>query len=156
MKENVLDILMYLFENYMDEDSDISPDREMLQAQLLEAGFLNAKIEEAFAWLEGLSTQEVPTGDHSEWSMRFYTPNEQGRLDINCRGYLMFLEQIGILTPATRETVIDRVMALEDDDVDLEQLKWIVMMVLFNLPGQEAAYNWLEDMVFHDAQPQLH
>jgi hypothetical protein len=27
MKENVLDVLMYLFQNYMDDDADPDPDR---------------------------------------------------------------------------------------------------------------------------------
>ena len=36
MKEGVLDILIYLFENYFDADSDegIEPDRETLQQEL--------------------------------------------------------------------------------------------------------------------------
>ena len=43
--------------------------------------------------------------------------------------------------------VIDRVMALEAEEIDLEQLKWVVLMVLFNQPGQEQAYDLLEDWV---------
>jgi Smg protein len=38
-------------------------------------------------------------------------------------------------------------MALEDDDIDLDQLKWVVLMVLFNQPGHESAYAWMEDLV---------
>lgn len=30
------------------------------------------------------------------------------------------------------------------------------MMVLFNQPGQETAYSWLEEMVFDDVAPRLH
>lgn len=47
--------------------------------------------------------------------------------------------------------MIDRVMALETDEIDLRQLKWIILMVLFNQPGQEDACAWLEDLVFDDA-----
>jgi hypothetical protein len=36
------------------------------------------------------------------------------------------------------------------DDIDLHQLKWIILMVLFNQPGREEAYAWLEDLVFDD------
>jgi Smg protein len=68
----------------------------------------------------------------------------------------MFLEQTGVLTPASRELVIDRVMALDDEHLDLEQLKWIILMVLFNLPGEEAAYTWLEGMVMEDSSRYLH
>jgi Smg protein len=60
------------------------------------------------------------------------------------------------LDPTTRELVIDRVMALETDDIDLDQLKWVVLMVLFNQPGHEAAFAWMEDLVFNEVRGYLH
>lgn len=157
MKENVLDVLMYLFENYVDEDTDIEPDRDFLQSQLVDAGFRNHEIDKAFDWLEGLSAephQEIlgPVGA----GPRIFAYQEEARLDPECRGYLLTLEQKGILSPEARERVLERVMALESEEVDLEQLKWVVMMVLFNLPGQESTIGWLEDMVFDDVPPRLH
>jgi Smg protein len=62
----------------------------------------------------------------------------------------MYLEQIGILTPAQRELVIDRLMALGEHETDVEQIKWVVLMVLFSQPGQENAYARMEDLVFED------
>mgnify|MGYP000474592873 CR=1 FL=1 len=89
-------------------------------------------------------------------SIRLYTERETEHLDLECRGFLMFLEQMGILTAASRELVIDRVMALDAGDMDIEQLKWIVLMVLFNEPGQEAAYAWMEDLVFEQIAGNVH
>ncbi len=54
MKENVLDVLMYLFQNYMDDDEDADPDRESIQTELLAAGFPSREIEQAFEWLDSL------------------------------------------------------------------------------------------------------
>lgn len=158
MKESVLDVLMYLFESYIDDESDIDLDREALQSQLIEAGFHHREIEKAFDWLEGLAgCQEMPRGDlPTPRTMRLYHASETRKLDRDCRGFLMFLEQTGILTPASRELVIDRVMALDDEQLDLEQLKWIILMVLFNLPGEEAAYSWLEGMVMEESSNYLH
>ncbi|MGD9390183.1 MAG: DUF494 family protein, partial [Thioalkalispiraceae bacterium] len=68
----------------------------------------------------------------------------------------LFLEQTGVLDHNTRELVIDRVMALEADEIDMEQLKWVVLMVLFNQPGREAAFAWMEDLVFEEATGILH
>jgi Smg protein len=79
--------------------------------------------------------------------VRIYTGDEMGRLDTRCRGFLIFLEQVGVLDGLSRELVIDRVMALEDEEMDLDQLKWVVLMVLFNQPGRESAYAWMEDLV---------
>jgi Smg protein len=158
MKENVLDVLMYLFQNYMTEDADIDPDRESMETELLEAGFPSHEITQAFEWLDGLMVRlETPVMLlNEERSFRIYTDQEITRLDMECRGFLLFLEQAGVLSSETRELVIDRVMALETDDIDLTQLKWVILMVLFNQPGQEEAYAWLEDLMFEDVEGYLH
>ena len=89
-------------------------------------------------------------------SIRHYTLKEQEKLDEECRGYLQFMETSGVIDPATREVVIDRLMALEVDEIALDQLKWVMLLVLFNQPGQEYAYHMLEDMVFDEMQGHLH
>ena len=159
MKESVLDVLMYLFENYMDSDVEFNPDQESLRAELVEAGFPQGEISKAFTWLEGLTEQQQnlpPQSLVASRSIRIFTPLEAEKLDMECRGFLLFLEQVGVLDTATRELVIDRVMALETEDIDLEQLKWVVLMVLFNQPGQEAAFAWMEDLVFNEMGGYLH
>lgn len=154
MKESVLDVLMYLFEHYLDEETELESDQESLRAELVNAGFPEAEIGKAFAWLEGL-TIESEEGGAVEiarvGSVRIYTTEEMGRLDTACRGFLLFLEQVRVLDGLSRELVIDRVMALEDDEIDLDQLKWVVLMVLFNQPGHETAYAWMEDLVIDHA-----
>ena len=56
MKENMLDVLMYLFENYMDEGPEFSPDQETLATELYQAGFPRGEINKAFSWLEDLTS----------------------------------------------------------------------------------------------------
>ena len=158
MKENVLDVLMYLFQNYMSDDTGIHPDRESMQTELLEAGFPSREVKQAFEWLDGLAAhQKMPMVVPDEvWSYRIYTRHEIAKLDLECRGFLLYLEQASILKPETRELVIDRVMALETGEVDITDLKWIILMVLFNHPGQEEAYAWMEDLIFEDFAGYLH
>ncbi len=160
MKENVLDVLMYLFETYyMDEDTEPSPDRETLHTQLLEAGFHRTDIEHALGWLEGLADASRENGRHEAplaSSLRVFTGQEIEKLDLECRGFLLYLEQNRILTPPAREIVIDRVMALQTEEIDIEQLKWVILMVLFNQPGQEEAYAWMEELVFDHPAGYLH
>lgn len=150
MKENMFDVLMYLFEHYyMDEETELSPDRESLHTELMEAGFPSRDINQAFEWLEDLAVQPHQVhAPQTENALRVYSDIESERLDAESRGFVLFLEQMGILTPEARERVIDRAMALDTDDFDLNQLKWVVLMVLFNQPGAEAAYAWMEDLVF--------
>jgi Smg protein len=153
VKEDILDVLMYLFENYIDdEEMALNNDPELLKDELIEAGFLSSQINKAFNWLEGL-------GEQTNWlyitpqktaSTRVYLPDECDKLDVNCRGFLLYLEQIGLLDATSRERVIDRVMALDSENLELEQLKWIVLMVLLNEPENENNVAWIEDIVYQD------
>ncbi len=159
MKENVFDVLIYLFENYyMDDEQDPGPDRESLQLELNEAGFPQQEVNQAFDWLEGLATLNPLTLSAAQTgqAIRVYAGPELDRLDTECRGFLLFLEQMGILTATSRELVIDRIMALGTEDIDLDQLKWVALMVLFNQPGEEAAYAWMEDLVLDSMAGSLH
>jgi Smg protein len=150
MKENVLDLLMYLFENYIYEEPESTPDRESLTASLEEAGFSNVEIERAFAWLDGLAEQrQLPEmGHHSDHPIRVFSPEECQRLDVDARGFILYLENAGVLDAVRREQVLDRLAALDSDEIDIEDVKWVVLMVLFNQPGQEANYAWMEDLMF--------
>ncbi|MCW9024211.1 MAG: DUF494 family protein [Gammaproteobacteria bacterium] len=159
MKENVLDVLMYLFENYMSDEVEFDTDEESLRVELQEAGFQPVEITKAFNWLEGLANmQDVPDKELliNTASIRIYTELECEKLDLDSRGFIMFLEQTGVLDHNTREMVIDRIMALEEDEIDIEQLKWVILMVLFNQPGREAAFAWMEDLVFEEAPSVVH
>ncbi len=159
MKEDVLDVLMYLFENYMDDETAMDADPEALRGQLREAGFLHSEISKAFTWLEDLATAQrgaAPESVRASRSIRVFNVSEEKRLDIECRGFLIFLEQMGVLDDASRELVIDRIMALESPDIDLEQVKWVVLMVLFNQPGLEEAFSWMENMVMEESRQPLH
>jgi Smg protein len=157
MKENVFDVLMYLFENYyMDADSGIATDREAAQQELSQAGFPVREINRAFSWMEELTIENTPPTSPGERSTRLYSRKEMDRLDTDSRGFLLFLEQMGVLTPASRERAIDRAMALESEDMDLDQMKWVVLMVLFNQPGDEDAYACVEDLVFDYSHRGLH
>ena len=159
MKEGVLDILIYLFENYFDTETDdgFEPDRETLKQELEHAGFPTSEVERALCWLEELAAD--PSRQHpspTTRAIRVFAALEQARLDTECRGYLVHLEQVGILSPTQRELVIDRLMALDGDEIDIEKLKWVVLMVLFSQPGQETAFSRMEDLVFEDRSGALH
>ena len=158
MKENVLDVLMYLFETYVDTEDDPEPDHSELRNELSRAGFADPEIDRALDWLDGLTDQQdcLGYGGETAHGTRIYNDVEQDRLDASCRGYIIYLEQIGILSPPQREILIDRLLALETSDIDVDQVKWVVLMVLFSQPGQELAYARMEDLVFEETPAQVH
>ena len=162
MKESILDVLLYLFEHYLADDADLVRDRDALKSgplfdELGQAGFSPAEINKAFEWLDALATQR-PAASPARIGgpTRVYADAELDRLDMECRGFLMFLEQHGVLDAGQRELVVDRAMALEQDEMDLDDLKWVVLMVLFNQPGSEAAYAWMETQMFADEPEPVH
>lgn len=156
MSDTVLDVLLYLFETYTEQEPEAA-DQDVLRDELLRAGFGEPEVDSALDWLDGLNETSTPyAGIPGERSVRVYNEVEIRRLDLDCRGYLLYLEQVGILSPAQREVVIDRLMALGSDTVDKEQLKWVVLMVLFAQPGQETAFSRMEDLVFEESADAMH
>lgn len=157
MKETVLDVLMYLCDRYLDEDTGEDPDQDALRDELVEAGFAGQEISKAFTWLESLASEsEPPAAPAATSAIRVFTDSEAGRLNAECRGFLLFMEQAGVLDGQTRERVIDKVMALEAAGIELEQLKWVVLMVLFNQPGREQPSSWMEDLLIDHHAGLLH
>lgn len=156
MSDTVLDVLLYLFETYTEQEPEAA-DQDVLRDELLRAGFGEPEVDSALDWLDGLNETSAPySGVPGERSVRVYNEVEIRRLDLDCRGYLLYLEQVGILSAAQREVVIDRLMALDSDTVDKEQLKWVVLMVLFAQPGQETAFSRMEDLVFEESADAMH
>jgi Smg protein len=169
MNGTVLDILIYVFDRYMlDEDPEV-PEREALARDLESAGFGEDNVERALDWLADLagerqravvesSTPEtaVPQEQADDQAIRVYSTAELVHLPADCRGLLMMLEQVGILNPQQREIVIERLLALEAEEFDLEKVKWVVLMVLSSQPGQEQACARMEDLVFDAPESALH
>ncbi|MEX2480403.1 MAG: DUF494 domain-containing protein [Gammaproteobacteria bacterium] len=159
MKQTVIEILIYLFEHYIDDEIELDADRDRLKAELRSAGFEVGQVTKAFDWLQELAVNRAFADDFpraAQTSTRIYTADEQVKLDAECRGFMYFLEQANVLDGISRELVVDRVLALESDEIDIGQLKWIILMVLFNQPGQEQAFLWMEDLVMDDLYGYLH
>ncbi|SDK24281.1 Smg protein [Ferrimonas sediminum] len=157
----MFDILMYLFETYVQSDVELLLDREELTEELSRAGFRTEEIGKALVWIEKLA--DLQDGADKPYlyttpvrSVRVYTDAEQRQLDTGCRGFLLFLEQVQVLSGETREMVIDRVMELEGEPLSLDDLKWVVLMVLFNAPGNDDAYRQMEDLVFEQPDGLIH
>jgi len=159
MKENVFEVIIYLFENYINGDSELHTVQDTLTVELRRAGFQHTEINKAFEWLEGLVSlkeKTLPYSEPNKSSIRIFSQQEQNKLDTQCRGYLLLLEQFGIVNEVTRELIIDRCMALETDEFNLDQLKWVVLLVLFNQPDQEKELLWIEDLIMAPAPTVIH
>ena len=157
MNGTVLDILIYVFDRYMFDEAPEVPEREALARDLESAGFGEANVERALDWLadlagerhrSGLGAAEGTAPRIQNAALRIYSTMELTRLSVDCRGLLLSLENADILNPGQRELVIDRLLALDVEDLTLDQVRWVVLMVLSSQPDQEQAYARMEDLVF--------
>ena len=148
------EVLVYLFENC--QQGELADDRERVARKLSAAGFEDADISEALHWLAGVvrtaRTTSAPLPD-SRTSFRAFAPRELAKLDAQCRGFLITLEQSGILTAETRELVLERSLAASGPSLSLDQLKLIVLMVLWN--QKTPTSQLLAEDLFSATQPRL-
>lgn len=156
MKENIFEVLVYLFENYMIEDSELQPMRNDIESELVRAGFTQTEISKAFIWLEDLSDlcePEALDADHlGHMRIRHYHPYEQLKINIEIRGLLHTLEQSRMISASLREVIIDRILALDIDERDSEKARWVIMMVLCNCQDEGIMLDTVESLVFNDIQ----
>jgi Smg protein len=127
------DVLVYLFENC--QQTEVAYERDRVAKKLSAAGFEDSDISEALHWLAGVVRSPHAGLDRlpdAQRSFRAFAPRELAKLDAGCRGFLLTLEHSGILNPQTRELVIERSLAASGDALSLDQLKLIVLMVLWN------------------------
>ena len=156
MKENLLDVLINLFQDGMDDDAQIDLAGDFIHSEWLAASFASQQIQQALAWLDRLADRPpaLPPGCAS---CRIYAAPELDRLNVECRGFLLALEQGGILDSEAREQIIDQVMMLETGQIGLDHLKLIILMTLFNQFDPEDASAWLEKWAFDgDPNRRLH
>ena len=127
------DILVYVFENC--QQYELSNEKERVAKKLSAAGFDDSDISEALTWLAGVVRgphRSIAPLPESGAAFRAYAPKELAKLDVECRGLLIYFEQSGILTPQMREHVIERALAATGEGLTIEQLKLVVLMVLWN------------------------
>ena len=153
MKENAIDVLMFLFDNYLNLEEGMPTDEMTLACELEEAGFEAKNISKAFDWLGELADikqTDISVAPSSITAIRVYLPHEQQKLDIQCQGFLHQLENMGLINSISRETIIDRAMAIDCQTLSLSQFKRIVGLVVLNTSNQGELHAWIEDLIYDD------
>lgn len=124
----MIDILVYLFENYSDFSSH--PEGDSLARKLSAVGFDELEIGAALEWLSVLRQSSAPI--FVSQGLRVFTEAEQERLGEGCLDFLIFLERAGVIAGPVRELILDRALDLPEQPVSLERFKVIVLMVLWS------------------------
>ncbi|HEY6515552.1 MAG TPA: DUF494 domain-containing protein [Steroidobacteraceae bacterium] len=149
---SVLKVLIYVYDHYMLADPSDVPERHHMLEDLQRRGFSVSEVVHAMEWLSALvGDQRAALGsadpEPGREALRVFADGELLRLSADCRAFLLQLDRQHVLTPRQRELVIDRALALDVDEIDVEQLKWVVLLVLSSQPGQELAFARFESVM---------
>ena len=147
IKEDFLDILLYLFEYYSEDPVRESDTSFVIRDHLIDAGFQDAAIDHAMDWVEIFKNQGENMMLHtpSNSSIRILSDDEKNLLDVECQSYISRLEKFGLLTPEKRELLIDKLTSIGFEPMDLEVVKALSILMLFQEPSVEVKLHAYEN-----------
>ena len=140
----MFNILMGVIEG-LQKGSDLAQLCDEIVDQLLEAKVSDEEIAkfldsmQRISELQAMVQRLIPAGG---FPIRIYSPNEMDKLDTACRSYLLQLEQDSVLPPPLREVVIEQALSMEEVDMDIDRLRLLVTLVLFNQTGVETVLDY--------------
>ena len=153
----MFDLLVYMFEKYLSSKNNL--DFANMTLELEAAGFNNKDIESALDWFTELKemSENIPQSHTLKLNdkLRIYTVKEKEKFSFDGLGFILFLEQAHVLNSVEREIIIDRAMALNQNIINIDEVRWIVMMTLWN-NGRENDYLFVEDSLYRTEQLILH
>ncbi len=117
----MFEVLMYLFENYMDGSVALNADQDTIVSELEQAGFSRSEIGRASrlaGWLKPVQETVQSGPQFTPHAIRHYSPEESERLGMEGKGFLTLSGTVEHFRPNDPEIVIDRMMALDS-------AKWI-------------------------------
>ena len=147
IKEDFLDILLYLFEYYSEDPVRESDTSFVIRDHLIDAGFQDAAIDHAMDWVEIFKNPKEDIMLHipSSSSVRILSDDEKNLLDVECQNYISRLEKFGLLTPEKRELLIDKLTSIGFEPMDLEVVKALSILMLFQEPSVEVRLHAYEN-----------
>jgi len=151
-KANKLTTFLYLVEEESDEELSLEPEED--SSKLAKTPIKHKFISANEPWLTAMPLPLLEATDQHQSeqpdppkTVRIYSPQEAIKIGIECQGFLLLLERIGILDMPIRELIIERIMDLEIQELELEQLKLVILVELFNQPGYETAFAQMENLL---------
>ncbi len=132
MKERVVEILVYLM-------SEIEANKRLSEIDvdgLKQRGYTQSEISIALSWLyENIPMQDgyvVHQGKASHGSRRLLHDAERMMMTTEAQGYLMQLNELGLLDNREMETIIERAMVSGFEQFTIYEMREIVAAVLFS------------------------
>ncbi len=139
MNERVMEILVYIMNEIRQKKRGLG-ELAVLSRDLMQRGYTESEINSAFSWLlermrNGID--EVMDSEDSAFqqSTRYLHEVERMVISPEAFGYLLQLRELGLITHAEMETVIERAMMLGSPKVTVGDIKAMVASMLFETDG---------------------
>ena len=152
----MFEVLVFMFENYFAHHA--MPDSEVLTQELSAAGFEQSDITGAVSWFDEMKTmlkQPAAIYNHQSSGTRIFAEFELKKINTESISFILFLQQANVINDVERDLIIDRAMALKQEHIHIEEMRWITMIALWNA-GREKDYLFVEDALFNPRGLTLH
>lgn len=152
----MFEVLVFMFENYFANHAQ--PDSEMMTIELSAAGFAQSDIYGAVSWFDEMKTMlQQPTAiyAHQHTATRIFADVELKKINTESMSFILFLQQAKVINDVERDLIIDRAMALKQEHIYIEEMRWITMIALWNA-GREKDYLFVEDAMFNPRGLTIH
>ena len=152
----MFEVLVFIFENYIAHHA--LPDNYVMAQELSAAGFNQKDIQGAVGWfqeMKSMLTQPPAVYTHQHSATRILADSELKKINMESISFVLFLRQANVINDVERDLIIDRAMALKQEQVNIEEMRWITMIALWN-EGREKDYLFVEDALFNPRGLTLH
>lgn len=139
MRESVIDVLFYLFDDILPEQQAQETDLNEMAYWLSEAGFRHEDVGRALEWFYELTRlSEAQSSVRTSVATRVFSAQECDYLGEKGVDYLRRLKRMGLIDHHLFEKIIERALALEEP-LDTLTLRWVAAMVALNIYGHSQA-----------------
>lgn len=152
MRESVIDILFYLFDDILPETDGGEADLETMASSLHEAGYTREDVSRALNWFSALGQLSERAVNINTNALRVFSAQESYYIDDEGQDFLYGLLRYGIINQVDLELIIERALALEEP-LDYETLRWVALMVVINRdehPEDNMLASWREHWFYFD------
>lgn len=154
MRSIIFELLIQLFEA---RGTSKQSETEYFQycVETLEAADLSKQdFDYALSWLEKFNKVEEQKAGLSAQAYRVFSPEECRKINTEGRNFLLQLLKFGAIDKGMLEQVMDCAMELEVVEIDLNQLKWMVVMLASAELKNQAYAEWLDYTILQADSPE--
>ncbi|HNR66520.1 MAG TPA: DUF494 family protein [bacterium] len=138
MNKNILRILAHILQEMKSPDFD-DTDLQTITEMLMDRGFSEEEVMQAISWLDELEEDDYHAIDQDDFLhlprpiWRQMNALEKDIISPSAFSYLFRLRESGMIADAEMERIIDRATRLDLQQVNVEEMKDLVAVVLLDV-----------------------